>query len=421
MLSHYRRVITAALAAAVVVGVSGRPLADPRPAVSARQDDVRGLWVLRSSLATPARIDELIRTAVDGGYNTLLVQVRGRGDAYFQSDLEPRAAELAGQPATFDPLARVIDRARAHGLKVHAWFNVNLVASAAAMPGSRAHIVSRQPDWLMVPRQIAPALARLDPRSTEYTAQLVRWTRANSATVEGLYLSPVPEASQAYTLEVVRDLMARYGLDGLHLDYIRYPSADFDHSPAALAAFRESRLADVAPPDRERLDERSMTDPLVWTRTYPVGWETFRRERLTTLVERIRQVVRETRPDALISAAVLPVAEEARRQKLQDWSIWAGLGLIDVVCPMAYATALPDFSRQMAEAKAGALGRPVWAGIGAWRMPADRTAVHIREARRFQAAGVLLFSYDSLLTASAPRGAYFTRLRPALLAVDEEP
>ena len=36
------------------------------------------------------------------------MQVRGRGDAYYTSDLEPRAADLARQPATFDPLATVL-------------------------------------------------------------------------------------------------------------------------------------------------------------------------------------------------------------------------------------------------------------------------------------------------------------------------
>src|SRR5690606_16902094 len=103
------------------------------------QEDVRGLWVLRSSLTTPGKIDELVRTAVDGGYNTLLVQVRGRGDAYYQSAVDPRSDDLAGQPASFDPLQRVIERAQASGLKVHAWFNVNLVSGAAGLPRSRTH------------------------------------------------------------------------------------------------------------------------------------------------------------------------------------------------------------------------------------------------------------------------------------------
>ncbi len=78
----------------------------------------------------------MVRTARDHGFNTLLVQVRGRGDAYFTSSLEPRAAELQRQPASFDPLATVLAEAHEAGLRVHAWVNVNLVSSAADLPSA---------------------------------------------------------------------------------------------------------------------------------------------------------------------------------------------------------------------------------------------------------------------------------------------
>ena len=71
----------------------------------AAPSETRALWVLRTSLGSPESITTLVRTARDHGFNTLLVQVRGRGDAYFTSTLEPRAADLQRQPASFDPLA----------------------------------------------------------------------------------------------------------------------------------------------------------------------------------------------------------------------------------------------------------------------------------------------------------------------------
>src|SRR5262245_19867224 len=79
--------------------------------------EVRALWVLRSSLTSPAAIASLVKTAHDQAFNTLLVQVRGRGDAYYASALEPRAADLARQPSSFDPLATAIDQAHAAGLR----------------------------------------------------------------------------------------------------------------------------------------------------------------------------------------------------------------------------------------------------------------------------------------------------------------
>lgn len=393
----------------------------PARAQAKPQDDVRGLWVVRSSLSSPARVDELVRMAVDGGYNTLMVQVRGRGDAYYHSTVDPRADELRGQPQTFDPLERVLSRAHAVGLKVHGWFNVNLVSNASGLPTDPAHVVNRHPEWLMVPRHIAAAQARLDPRSSAYTAQLARWTRSRSDTVEGLFLSPVTEGAQDYTLAVVRDLLSRYALDGLHLDYVRYPTEDFDYSAETLRAFRDDRLPSTSDAERERLDRLTSTDLQAWTNAYPEQWRTFRLVRLTTLVNRIKLELTKARPDALLSAAVLPEPDDARQRKLQDWATWAAQGVLDVVCPMAYSTSEVEFARQVAAARAGAGDRPVWAGIGAWRLPVSRAADHIRTAREQSVEGVLLFSYDSLLTAASPRGAYFMRLRSALLAINDRP
>lgn len=393
---------------------AGHSAVAPVHAASA-PDEVRGLWVLRSSLTSPQRIAELVRTATAGGYNTLLVQVRGRGDAYYASAIDPRATDLSRQPVSFDPLAATLTAAHAADLKVHAWFNVNLVASASTLPRAREHVVVRHPEWLMVPRDLATALGRLDPRAAGYVGQLARWTRGQNGSVEGLYLSPIPAGAQDYTLAVVTDLMRSYPLDGLHLDYVRYPSADFDYSRAALQGFRAVLVAAAPVVERDQLDRLAVSAPEVWTRMYPEAWNTFRRERLTTLVTRIRAVVRAERPSALVSSAVVPDPEVARALKLQDWTAWARTGALDVVCPMAYATSVDDFSAQVSATMAAAHGRPVWAGIGAWRLPVGRSAEHLAVARRAGAAGVLLFSYDSLLDTGSPRGGYFTQLRPALI------
>src|SRR5688500_2980549 len=114
--------------------------------------EIRALWVTRSSLTSPASIAALVRSAREHGFNTLLVQVRGRADAYYTSELEPRPADLARQPTAFDPLATVLTEARASGIRVHAWVVLNLVASAAELPASPDHLVYRHPEWLMVPR-----------------------------------------------------------------------------------------------------------------------------------------------------------------------------------------------------------------------------------------------------------------------------
>jgi uncharacterized lipoprotein YddW (UPF0748 family) len=61
----------------------------PHATREAVPSETRALWVLRTSLGSPESITTLVRTARDHGFNTLLVQVRGRGDAYFTSALDP--------------------------------------------------------------------------------------------------------------------------------------------------------------------------------------------------------------------------------------------------------------------------------------------------------------------------------------------
>jgi uncharacterized lipoprotein YddW (UPF0748 family) len=382
-------------------------------------DEVRGLWVTRSSLSSPRSIEALVRAAESGGFNTLLVQVRGRGEAYYQSAIEPRAPELDGQPVDFDPLAMTLALARRAGLRVHAWVNIDLVSSAAGLPRSRDHVVLRHPDWLMVPKALAAPLKDLDVRSPAYVGELARWTRGASATVEGLYLSPISPEAQAYTVRVVEEIVARYAVDGVHFDYARYPNALFDYSARALSEFRATKAPHVSATERQRLDAAAAKEPAAWTNMFPESWGAFRRDRLTMLVQKLHAAAKTARPGVIVSAAVQPNPEVARTQLLQDWSAWASSGLLDVICPMAYSSDAQDFSDAITRAKRGAGDARVWVGIGAWQLPVNRAVEHVQIARRAGASGVLLFSYDAL-AASAQPPTYFAGLKPALLGTAKE-
>src|SRR3954471_5337945 len=114
------RALATVLLAALVLSAP-RAASSVHPPEPDPQPEVRALWVLRTSLTSPASIAALVQSARDHGFNTLLVQVRGRGDAYYNDSIEPRAAELQRQPAAFDPLATVLGAAHTAGLRVHAW------------------------------------------------------------------------------------------------------------------------------------------------------------------------------------------------------------------------------------------------------------------------------------------------------------
>jgi len=256
-------------------------------------DAVRGLWIDRTRLSSPQAIDEAVSSAVKDGFNTLIVQVRGRGDSYFLNGLEPRPTVLLSQPS-FDPLGDAVTKGHARGLSVHAWINVNLV-SGTDVPASRAHIVYRHPEWLMVPRLIAADLATLEPDGPEYLGRLTRYARSQAAELEGLYLSPATAGAVEYTTNIVRDIVQRYAVDGVHFDYLRYPGDDFDFGRETLRAFGQN-------PARS-----------------PERWQKFRADRLTALLTSLRAAVRTARPSAVVSATV----------SQQD--AWLSQGLLDLV------------------------------------------------------------------------------------------
>jgi uncharacterized lipoprotein YddW (UPF0748 family) len=377
--------------------------AQPAAAPESTPAEIRAMWVLRTSLGTPESIAALVRTARDHGFNALLVQVRGRGDAYFKSSLEPRAADLQRQPASFDPLATVLARAHEAGLRVHAWVNVNLVSSAADLPIATTHIVHRHPDWLMVPRDLVQELARVPEDSPAYVGKIARWTRAQTssatgaAALEGLYTTPILPAATDHVNEVVRDLVSRYAIDGVHFDYARYPSERFDYSRASIRAFRNALRPQLAAAVRREMDSREQNDALVYPDVFADAWKAFRIERMTALITRLRTTVKTTRPDTLVTVATAPDIQEARDRRLQDWAGWLQKGLIDAVCPMAYTPEPAKFAEQIAAARDVKGGKAVWAGIGAYRLAPAQTIENIETARRLGAGGVVLFSYDSLI------------------------
>ncbi|MGE0454360.1 MAG: glycoside hydrolase family 10 protein [Vicinamibacteria bacterium] len=357
-------------------------LAAPAPKAAAPHE-LRGLWVVRTALVSPEAVDRVVDQAAAAGFNALLVQVRGRGDAFYQSSLVPRSATLSRQPPSFDPLARLLARARDKDLAVHAWVNVLLVAGFQG-PLPAGHVLRRHPEWLMVPKAAAASALR-EPASV---VELVRQASRSDADVEGFYLSPgapgVPEHLEA----VVRELLRGYAFDGLHYDFVRYPNKDFDYSLAMLQAFRA---------------RRNGRDPLATALEANGDYAQFRRELLTDLVARLSGAARAERPGLVISAAVVPDEATALQVKFQSWPSWSARGLLDALVPMAYSPDARIYREQVERARDLVGGARVWAGVPAYRLPLEGIVRRIETARELGAGGVVVFSHESLGPEDLPR------------------
>jgi uncharacterized lipoprotein YddW (UPF0748 family) len=243
----------------------------------------------------------------------------------------------------------------------------------------------------MVPRAAAGAALFARPADLP---RLVAQAARGDGDVEGYYLSPSAPGVAEHLEQVVRELLLRYPVQGLHLDFIRYPGPEYDYSRAALEGFRRvsgGREELLAAPARN-----------------PPAWDDYRRDALSALAGRLVAAARASRPAAILSVAVVPDEAQAVARKYQSWPAWMAQGLLDAVCPMVYTPDSRLFRQQLEQVRSRVgPGRALWAGIGAYRLPFPGIVEKIQLARELGASGVLLFSYDSLAPAD------FRRLREA--------
>ena len=383
----------------------------------AAAQEVRALWVVRTTLTSPEKIRQLVSSAADNGFNTLIVQIRGRGDSYYNSKVEPRAIELKDQPATFDPLALTIEEAHKRGLKVHGWLNTNLLANLDALPVHPDHVYNKHPEWLAVPKPVAAELYKMSPDDPAYRQKIVEWSKANRGELEGVYTGPANPKVRDHIYKIWMDVLKHYPVDGLHFDYVRFASPDFDYSRTSLEKFRKWLEPQLTSGERSELKKSLKANALGAPEMFPAKFADFQRAQVTMLVERIYRGVKKRRPEALVSAAVFANDENAYTRRFQDWRRWLQMGILDVACPMAYSPDTAVFQKQIEVATTTAHGanRKVWAGIGAYRIPSDSAIEKINVARALKAEGFILFSYDFTARPSElnPNGAYLERIRRA--------
>jgi uncharacterized lipoprotein YddW (UPF0748 family) len=377
--------------------------------------EVRALWVVRTTLTSVPKIQAMVKAAAENGFNTLIVQVRGRGDSYYRSRHEPRAAELKDQPLDFDPLAVTLAEARQRGLKVHAWLNTSLLANLDALPTDPKHVYNKHPEWLAVPRPVAAELYRMSPNDPRYRARIVEWSKANRGELEGVYTGPANAKVREHVYRIWMDVLKNYDVDGIHFDYVRLASPDFDYSRTSLDKFGKWLGPKLTKEESRQLKRSLKQNPLAAAETRADKFGEFQREQITMLVQRIYREVKKQKPRVIVSAAVFANDENAYTRRFQDWRRWLSMGILDVACPMAYSTDTEVFKKQIeiAASSAHAAGRRVWAGIGAYRIPADSTVEKINAARTLGSDGIILFSYDFTVRPSElnPAGDYLDRVR----------
>jgi len=342
--------------------------------------EIRAIWVLPWSITSPQQVDKVIADALAAGQTDLFVEVRYRSDALYKTNRgqddfanpEPRSYILPDNG--FDPLEYCLARGQIQGLKIHAWVVVFNATPTNQTYLQNNHIYRNHYDWITYDQN---------------------GRRMNGGDQYGYFIDPGIPAVQDYVLEVLSDLVSGYPeLDGLHLDYIRYPGTDWGYHPISVQRYNNHVIQ-------------------YGTST----WNQWKTSRITEFVQKTYLRVKRINPSLIVSAAVFANYEDATASYAQDWKDWLDKGIVDCLYPMAYHVNFTEFGRQLDFMKSLGQDSRFVIGVRAWdanggSLLATNSSTHrgytildivprIAMIRRLGFAGVALFSYDGLIKGDA--------------------
>jgi len=351
--------------------------------VQAAFSDFRALWMSRFEYSTssPTDVQTRIANAASMGITDVLFQVRGKSDAYYNSNFEPRAERLSG---TWDPLQTAIDAGNANGVKIHAWLNTMPLWRDTAAP--LAGTTPSHPFY-----NTSPSFRRFD----------INGTVENPLSQNGEYASvnPLLPEVQTHINNVVNDIITNYDVDGIHLDYIRWiGSLGFNtlpHDTQSHQLFNQATGLDGS-------------DPANTT-----AYQSFVIDRVTDLVGSIKTTV-DTAEVAVgrtvdLSAAVWRDPDIAINEHLQDYRTWLENDLLDIAMPMIYLSSSNDnlFIPNLTNTLNIQTNTRIAPGIGPFLHTSSGGGVQLtvdqlQRLNDFGADGATMFSYSNFFGSSDP-------------------
>lgn len=227
------------------------------------------------------------------GINLIFVETWWEGGLLYPNGPVSQRLEFIG----WDPLAYIITEAHKRDIEVHAWLEVFF--SGYKKPGE---LLSKHPDW---------AAVGLDGHIPV------------KAEDDKYFIDPAHQEARAFLTNMFVDMVKKYELDGLHLDYIRYPLGvpiPYGFSLYTQELFQKNTGLEFP---------NSPSHPN-WA-----AFNRFKEEQVTSFVVELREAVLRVRP-LEISAAVFP-GNDALVNKNQNWPVWIQNNYLDFICLMLYS------------------------------------------------------------------------------------
>ncbi len=298
---------------------------------------------------------EILDNIKSKNLNTIYFQVRSNGTVLFKSSYDPFSPYITGEvdgKASYDPLQFAVEEAHKRGLEIHAWVNVVRCfnGTESNVLNHPNHISKRKPEWVIDDNRDGQKSLWLDP---------------------GL-----PEVRE-YISDMITEMVQNYDIDGVHLDFIRYPGINFD-------------------------DEFSYN-----VHGAGLSRAEFRRQNINGLVGLINKKIKAVRHYIKLGAAPIGIYKnlknangwEGYNEVYQDSREWLRLGIIDYVAPQIYwgFNDNPRFGALAKDWVENSFGRSVVLGIGAYK-PSVKPDMNqmIQYGRVLNADGVSFFRYENI-------------------------
>ena len=245
----------------------------------------------RSSAQFTGYIKKILANVKKDGINTIIVQVRPYADSMYPSDVYPMSSYVVGaygKEASYDPYAIVIDEAHALGLSVHAWIN---------------------PMRAMLVKEITKVPQKYRIRSWYDDTS----TRGKYVVTVGdrFYLNPAYPEVRQLIIDGAAEILARYKVDGLHMDDYFYPTQDASFDSAAYSAYKKDG------------GKSSLAD--------------FRRDCLSKLVAGLYSTVKAADGSILFGISPAGNINTVYEKQYADVYRWCSeKGYLDYICPQVY-------------------------------------------------------------------------------------
>jgi uncharacterized lipoprotein YddW (UPF0748 family) len=322
----------------------------PQPS---KADEFRGAWIHSGYGIEDWGWDKTVGVLKSNGFNAIFPNLLWAGVAHYPSKMLPVSPKVKGQG---DQIAACLAACRKYGIELHVW-KVNFYLHQA-------------------PEEFLEKLRGAGRTQKGRKREDVNWLCPSHP--ENFALE------RASMLEVVRD----YDVDGIHLDYIRYPDKDACFCSGCRERFEKAAEAKIGnwPDDVLNGDQAAR-------------FADWRREQITRLVRAVSQEAHAIKPKIKVSAAVWGGWNNARQSIGQDAKAWIDAGYLDFACPMNYESKDEDFAdwtrRQVA---ATDHKTPLYIGIGAHKLSGPEQLLRqIQLSRELGGDGFVLFQLNERL------------------------